>query len=285
MFKKPDLSNIDFKKVTIPPRPEAMMKVTEQAKSDDPNITIISEVVSADVGLSAAVLQVVNSPFYGLKRKVTSANQATNLLGVKKMAKLVTSVSLRSQSSGDVDLGRFWDSAEEIANLSGIIAKKLGGVDPDDAYMLGLFHDCGIPIMMQHFEDYKETLKSANSGDVGVLTQYEMKKYGIDHASIGYKLAQEWFLGEDMCEAILYHHECDDVFNQSDASASPAVSLLALLKFAEHISFEIHQGSRSDAATDWDTLGEAVMEYLNLSQEDVNELKDEFKERLEATTA
>jgi HD-like signal output (HDOD) protein len=180
--------------------------------------------------------------------------------------------------SQKIDLGRFWDSAKEVAMLSSTVAKRLGGVDPEDAYMLGLFHDAGIPIMMHHFDDYKEVLRKANDGEIKELTQYEMDHYGIDHASIGYKLAKEWYLGDDMCEAILYHHECDEVFNQDDASTCPSVSLLGILKFAEYIDYELHRGARGDKQTDWETQGDAIMNYLNWSRDDMNELKDDIKD-------
>lgn len=133
---------------------------------------------------------------------------------------------------------------------------------------------------MQHFDGYKETLRKANMGEVAVLTQYEMELYGIDHASIGYKLAQEWYLNDDICEAILYHHECEEVFNQEDANSSPAVTLLGILKFAEHIDFELHQAARSDLQTDWESLGDSITGYLNWSENDLSELRDEIIESL-----
>ena len=57
----------------------------------------------------------------------------------------MAAVALRARLSQKIDLGRFWDSAEEVAQLASALAKRLGGVDPEDAYMLGLFHDAGTP--------------------------------------------------------------------------------------------------------------------------------------------
>lgn len=280
MLAKPHIEEELIKDVVIPPRPEVLIKVSEEAKSSDPNLPSVVEALTTDVSLSGAILQVVNSPFYGLRNKISSVQQAANLLGIKKIDKLVTIVSIRSQMSGELDLGRFWDGASETANLCGLLARRFVEVDFDEAYMLGLFHDCGIPIMMQHFPDYKETLRECNSTSERPITNIEVKKYGFHHAIIGYKLAKEWFLSESICDALLFHHDCIDIFSDDADTSSPVFSLLALLKVAEHVSFEMHQSSRSDSSPDWLEIGDRIIEYLALSHEDFEELKDDMKEKM-----
>jgi HD-like signal output (HDOD) protein len=80
------INEIDFKKVKIPPRPEALLKLSDQVRSEDPNINLLAEAISSDVSLAGAVLQVVNSPFFGLRNRLTSVSQATSLLGVKRFS-------------------------------------------------------------------------------------------------------------------------------------------------------------------------------------------------------
>lgn len=280
MLAKPNIEEDLIKDIIIPPRPEVLIKVSEEAKSSDPNLPEVVEALTTDVSLSGAILQVVNSPFYGLRNKISSVQQAANLLGIKKIEKLVTIVSIRSQMGGNLDLGRFWDGASETASLCGLLAKRFVEVDFDEAYMLGLFHDCGIPIMMQHFPDYKETLRECNSTKERPTTNIEVNKYGFHHAVIGYKLAKDWFLAESICDALLFHHDCIDIFSTDADTSSPVYSLLALLKVAEQISFEMHQSSRSDSNTDWTEIGEIIIDYLGLSLEDFEEMKDDMKEKM-----
>jgi HD-like signal output (HDOD) protein len=80
MSQPATVEDLDFSKISIPPRPEALLKVSEQVKSKDPNLTLIGEAISSDVALAGAVLQVVNSPFYGLPRKLTSVTQGYSAL-------------------------------------------------------------------------------------------------------------------------------------------------------------------------------------------------------------
>ena len=281
MLIRPEINSEVLKNFIIPPRPEALVAVSQEARSDDPDLSVIVKAISGDVSLSGALLQVVNSPFYGLRSKVSSVQQAAGLLGINKIDKLVTSVSLRSQLGSEMDLGRFWDSATEIANLSGLLAAKLVGVDNDEAYMLGLFHDCGIPVLMQHFSDYKETLKECNDTDIRPVTNIEFAKYEVHHALLGYKLAKDWFLSETMCDAILFHHDCLSIFQDSMDREGPVISLLAVLKLAEQISFEIRRELRADSHTDWDIYGPIIINYFGLTAADIEEMKDDMKEKLE----
>ncbi|HEX4939359.1 MAG TPA: HDOD domain-containing protein, partial [Candidatus Kapabacteria bacterium] len=116
------------KSVRIPPRPEALVLFRQEMANANPNFNKLAAAVSSDVSLSGAVLQIINSPAFGARSKVTSINHACNMLGLVRVEKVVQAVALRGALSKGVSLDRFWDSANEIANLSRILAQKLSGI-------------------------------------------------------------------------------------------------------------------------------------------------------------
>jgi HD-like signal output (HDOD) protein len=97
--------------IGIPPCPEALTKILRAMRQDDPNFKTIGGLIGSDVGLAAAMLKTVNSPFYGLRTKATSVPQALALLGLQNAAQLVTGLLLRvAFSGGNEAMEEFWSS-------------------------------------------------------------------------------------------------------------------------------------------------------------------------------
>ncbi|NMQ05243.1 HDOD domain-containing protein [Candidatus Accumulibacter phosphatis] len=89
-----------LKGIVIPARPQALLHLQNELKKDDPAPRVIVRLISGDVGLSAAVLQTVNSPFFGLSRKISSVAQAVSLLGMKAAAQIVTGLGVEGCRGG-----------------------------------------------------------------------------------------------------------------------------------------------------------------------------------------
>ncbi|PCJ17979.1 MAG: histidine kinase [Gammaproteobacteria bacterium] len=274
-------------RVKIPPRPEVLITVMEEAKKEDPDFNRISKALSSDVSLSAAILQVVNSPFFGLRNRISSIQQAMALLGLKKVSSVVRVVSLRNSVTNELELGRFWDTASEVANICGMLAPKLSALAADDAYTLGLFHDCGIPLMMQSFKDYKEVLRLSNLSNVKPRTRIEDRRYGTNHAEVGYELAKKWFLPDHLALAVLNHHRYHELFI-TDAAGSDlnesdnyeVLPLLAILKMAEQVSAMFRKSLRAEFSDEWEEMGPLILKCMAISEQDYSEIRDDILEQL-----
>lgn len=256
------------KSVRIPPRPEVLITFRQELSSDEPDFDKLVSVVSSDVSLSGAVLQVINSPAFGMRTKITSISQACSLLGMPRVEKVVQAVALRSALSENISLDRFWDSANEIANLSRILAMKLSGVAGDDAYTLGLFHDCGIPLLLQHFSDYKQTLIETNQTQVEPATLLEDERYGVNHTHVGYEVALQWFLPDIIAGGILLHHHDVTQLDEDDIPNDPVYALVCILKMAEYISATLRKAWRSDDNHEWNTIGGHVLYLMGVDPDD-----------------
>jgi HD-like signal output (HDOD) protein len=262
--------------IDIPVRPAALQEIMDEQAKADPDIGRIAKIIGNDVSLTASVIKTVNSPLFGLKHEVSSVQQAVALLGLKNVVNIVTSLSLRQASKGKstMSVERFWDTASDVALLCAGLSKQLSVASPDEAYIVGLFHDAGIPLLMQKHADYIEVLKEANSTPDIPFTEIEDKHYNSNHAVVGFYLAKSWRIPERICTCILNHHE-EDMLNAEDSDLS---DLVAILKMAEAIS---HYRRRLSDNPEWERFKPKVLEYLQIGESEYEDLKEDLSEKLE----
>src|SRR5690554_4935317 len=126
--------------IKIPPQPQILVDLQMEQVMPNPDLKEIARLISQDVGLAGTVLKVVNSPFFELKSRITSVQQAVSLIGLRSVVNIINGLSIKSQMSDEtiVNMNRFWDTANDIAQVSLNIAKQVGYPNPDMAYLLGL---------------------------------------------------------------------------------------------------------------------------------------------------
>ena len=266
---------LSFGSLHIPPRPQVVTDLmAEQAKAE-PDFQRVAKLITADVGLSAAMIKSVNSAAFGLSRKVASVPQALQLLGLKQVTGIATALVLRNMSGGgkSASLERFWDSAEKVALICASLAKKLHCIASDEAYSYGLFHNCGIPLLMQHFPGYKDALIAANSSEGLSFTACEENRVGTSHVAVGYFLARSWSLPKDLCQAILRHHE-PAVFDlaKSDQHGS-LLDLIGIGHLAEHIH---HLSQRRGEDIEWGKFEAAVLKNFDISSGNLQDIIEDI---------
>lgn len=274
----PAIDQAFLKNLTIPPRPQVVSVLFEEMSRDEPDLRRVGSSISADVGLAGAMLKVVNSPAFGLSRKATSVNQAIGFLGMRNISSIATGVVMRHSLGGGAQaaaLDRFWDSAEKTAMLCTYLARSLRGIPPDQAYTLGLFHDCGIPLLMRQFPTYEETLARAGRSGERSFTEVEESELGTHHAAVGYFLARSWQLPDMLCMAILRHH---DVEAFSDAAVPDAArNYIGIVQIADHIH---HKLTRSTVDVEWIKFESAVLRHFGLNGEEFLNVVDNAQESL-----
>ena len=230
--------------IKIPPQPQILVDLQIEQIMPDPDLNRIASLISRDVGLTGTILKVVNSPFYGLSNKITSVNQAVSLIGLDSVINIINGVSIKSEMSDEtiMHMNRFWDTANDIAMIATNIAKQVGFPKPDLAYLLGLFHNSGVPLLMSRFDNYLEVLEQSYGENSDRIIDVENALLNTNHAVVGYYIAKSWNLPKILCEAIAEHHNCKRHFLTQKQSESEAKTLLAILKLAEHVcgSFRIY---------------------------------------------
>lgn len=221
-----------IKSVGIPPQPEVIIKIKAEMDCPSPNILRIADLVSQDVALAAATIKVASSPAVGLGT-VKSITQALNLLGTKKFFVLVMASALKETlSHKDIDINwfeTFWAHSLQVAKASTFIVKRLNKRLVDDAYLAGLFHDCGLPILLRRFDSYVDIVDHAmgpSSGSISV----EDRLFYTNHAVVGYVLAKSWQLPQQIHDCILWHH-CDELKFVKDDKLRLFINCVRLAEF------------------------------------------------------
>lgn len=269
----------------IPPRPDTLKQISEQIASSNPNLTLIGQLIKKDVTLFGTILRLVNSPALGFKN-VTTIDRAMMLLGVQRIGKMVQVISLQDTLSSTLKMNRFWDTANEVAEICSTLARRFAGLPPDDAYAAGMFHDFGIPLMMQAFPDFKELMAEANRHLSIPLATLEQEHYGFTHYEVGYELGRQWLLPETINMAILYQPQFDDVINDRVAMDDIDIikTLLALLEMAKNISATYRRFWRSQDQRDVVEMNPTAYEYFDITAEDFAELRDNYIHEIATST-
>ncbi|TPH14250.1 HDOD domain-containing protein [Litorilituus lipolyticus] len=260
----------------VPVKPEILSEIQSLMDEDEPNIELIAQLISNDVGLSATILKIINSPFYGMNRRISEIKQAVMMLGLNTINGLVTAILLKSSFQGDacISLERFWDDALDVANAMTFIGNKIKSKIPVDMlYTIGLFHDCGIPLLALKFSNYKDILIEANSaGETSIAL--EEKNYSTNHAVLGYYVASSWHLPKDICQLILQHH---DEKYLSTITGSQEQLAFAALKAAENM---VERVKRFKLAPDWHQHSAQVLSVLGITEEDYTDLEEDYNDML-----
>lgn len=262
---------------TIPAKPDILQALQDEL-SQEPELFRVADIIAADVATSAAVLKIINSPFYGLARTISDIRQAVMFLGLENITNLVTGYLLKQaydQSKCSVSLSRFWDNANDIASVSCIIAKHLKSpLPPENLHLIGLFHDAGIPAMAIRFESYANLLQEHRENDTTPLINKEENRFKTNHAVVGYYLATSWNLPKQICQLILQHHSNDFINSCNDAFER---SCFACLRLAENF---VHIARQFRPEPQWHTIEQEVLDILQLYDDDFQDLKEDVDEYL-----
>ena len=262
----------------IPPKPVILEKIQKLAKQPNVEPSEIGECIASDVGLSAAILKTLNSPFFGMARLISDVKQATVLLGIKSVLNLVASHEIRKSLSGEccISLERFWDNSADVADTMVFVGKRVNPNIPlEDLHIAGLFHDCGLPAMAMKFDDYIEVLKEANTQQQTSLVDLEELKFRTCHTVVGYYIACSWGLPKDLCNIVLRHHETDLLHNDFDNSENRLHWMYSVLKIAENITEKARNGVGS---RDWFYIKDDVFNFLGINEDDYKNIEEDLQE-------
>ena len=197
---------------SLPSLPDIYMRLTEEIRSEKATPKSISHIIQQDVGMSAKILQLVNSAFFALARKISSVEDAVIYLGLETIRFLVLGVHVFDKLN-KIKIGKFSLKNQvahslEVANIMASLCKieSLPKETQEVAFFVGLFHDCGTLILAQNMpEKYEEAINLAEEKRL-CLHLAEQEIFGSSHAEIGAYLLNIWGLPEDIVRAAAFHH-------------------------------------------------------------------------------
>jgi HD-like signal output (HDOD) protein len=251
---------------SVPAQPTLLLKLQKIMAEDEPDLNILANTISQDVAVASTILKTINSPLYGLARSISDIHKSVRYIGLNGINSLVTNTLIKSsfeQKDCSIALEDFWDNATHIANTCVHIGNSLKqAVSKDKLFSLGLFHDCGIPVMAMKYKDYNDTYELAYNTPSKTLPVIEGEAYGVSHATIGYYVASSWRLPKDICQLILSHHD-REFLNLKGSRVQKFY--YAILKLAENI---VHNHKHFRDSADWPYIQDMVFTLLDIDEDD-----------------
>lgn len=197
--------------INLPTLPHILIRVIQACGNEDTDLRDLAKIIEKDPSLCARILRMVNSAHYSFSQKISNFNQALSLLGFDTIRNIAISASVYQvfngmNRDGAFNLKLFWWHSLMCAVLSELIAKKISYARPEEAFLAGLLHDIGKPLLAKNYPDqYGAILQEALPPEQAVLREDE--QLGVAHNQAGAWLINRWHLHPFIADAILYHHE------------------------------------------------------------------------------
>jgi len=252
----PDIESVIGDLRSVPSMPQCYFELTRAMSCADTSLAHIAGIVSRDVGMTAKVLQLVNSAFFGLPRHLDTPLDAVKFLGVEVLRGLVVKAKVFSAFDAGVieQLGLAGIERESV--VAGSFARsvaadlKLDSSDRDAALVAGMLHDMGVLVLASNAPDrYSQALDMCKGNTP--LCAAEKAVFGYDHTQVGAYLLTIWGLPHQVVDAVAYHH-------RPLTAAVPEVSALT----AVHVAAGLLEAGRRDGygGLDLEYIGQLKLE-------------------------
>ena len=219
---------------TLPTLPIVVARLTKMLADPETSVKKVTQVLAEDQALTAKILKLANSAYYGFPGQIASVDHAVVMLGFGGVRDVALSASVinlfRSSPQEAEDLrqlfapDRFWEHSIAAGVACRLLARLRKLADPEEAFVAGLLHDIGKLIMCEHLSgEFLDVLRDCHEhGRVFVAAEADR---GLSHAALGRLLIEEWKLPERISEPVGFHHQL--------RPRRPTAALAAAVQFAD----------------------------------------------------
>ncbi len=263
-----DLEQIGREINNIPSLPVVVTDVISNLDSNKTDFDELEQKISQDPAMTARLLAVANSSFYGLSGHVYGVKEACLVLGTNTIRSIVIAIGVMQHLDGNEDGGlnhkAFWRHSIGAAVAARVLAKHVG-VDQEVAFTVGLLHDIGELVLDSRFsEKYAEVIRYYEENDCSKC-EAEESVLGFDHCLVGIRLAERWRLPQVIIDSIGSHHVC----NLKSSS-----SMVDLIHIVDAVCKGMEAAFEGDA--DIPGLDHDAMARLGLDMSMINDSLDEI---------
>ncbi|MBP6671985.1 MAG: HDOD domain-containing protein [Bacteroidetes bacterium] len=199
----------DYRASSSPPI--VYLKLNEEINHSDSSLTRIGKIISEDSSLSARLLKLVNSAFYGFPQRIGTISEAVFLVGSVQVRDLALVTTLMSTFKGIpedvITTEQFWMHSLATGTGCKVIAELTGQSDLERYFLLGVLHDIGRIVLFSTQPVLSQKMLKRAIVEKVSLTTAERDELGFTHADIGKALAEMWRLPSYLQEVTLYHHQ------------------------------------------------------------------------------
>jgi putative nucleotidyltransferase with HDIG domain len=198
---------------TLPPFPATIQKVMALAGDPDSSLTELVAVVRFDQAITANILRICNSAYFGLRRPVDNVNDAIMYMGKKNVLRAVMTAGLsryfRTQKGYDVKGGDLWEHAVAVALMAQICAAKMSRPDDPRLFTAAILHDIGKMVLGEFVHESWQKIQELVEKQRYSFLEAEEEVIGVNHAELGGEVARIWKFPDEILKAIAFHHRPD----------------------------------------------------------------------------
>jgi putative nucleotidyltransferase with HDIG domain len=271
-----DLKKIIKEIEKLEPIPQVAHKVMRIVQDTKSSMSQLSDVILHDPSLTANLLKVCNSAYFGLPNKIDSVRQAVVYLGTGQVVELVLMIGgaanlKKGQSGYDLKEGELWRYSVTSALIARELAERRGVTDNHLLFTGALIKDIGKVVLNQHVADSSERINALVLEHGLSFREAEKEVIGIDHAELGGLVAERWNFSADLVDIITNHH--------LPKESSSRYFETCLVFLADTICMMMGIGVGSDGLAY--RFHRGVVELLNFSERDIQEIMLGFGEKFE----
>lgn len=197
----------------LPPLPAVATRVMNMVEDDSTNASALGQVIATDQALTAKLIKISNSAYYGFARQVSTVRDAVTLLGFRQVREVAVATSLMGvfndtdEKYPTFDLDLFWGHSVAVAVTAEALAKKTRVAKPQNAYTAGILHDIGRLILRKAMPaEFDQAVRRALTEGIS-LDQTEKEVTGFKHADIGNAMGSRWKFPGPLLDAVWRHHD------------------------------------------------------------------------------
>lgn len=231
----------------LPPLPAVAARVMSMAEDDRTSAMDLAQVLATDQALTAKLIRISNSAYYGFARRISTVREAVVMLGFKQVRQVSVGASLmntfkRGAPGDPFDIDLFWGHSVAVAVAAEAVAKKSFAVKPEDAFTAGILHDIGRLVLRQVMpEEFAMAVREARTGQVS-LHEAELHYTGYSHDDVGRVLGDQWKFPGHLVEAVQCHHdESLTAFNDGLAGVVAQADRL-VLHYGLYCGYDLEDG-------------------------------------------
>ena len=247
--------------------PSVALEIMRLAESATATGDQLSHVLASDPALSARVLKIVNSAYYGQRREVASIDAAVVVLGFAAVKNIAVAAGLArmfriAPLSTGFEPQQLWTHAIAVATAARMLAARLRGVEPQEAFLAGLLHDIGMIVELQACQSgFLATIVSSATDATRPFREWETEHIGVTHEAMGAALCRAWRFPASLQNVAGFHHRPMEL---------PAESrrLPALVHVADHLAARAALGVTQSVAHE--PLQPEVLEWLGLPSDELD---------------
>ncbi len=213
---------------TLPPFPATIQKVMALANDPDSSLTELVAVIRLDQAITANILRICNSSYFGLRMPVDNVNDAIVHMGKRNVLRAVMTSGLsryfRTTKGYDVKGGELWEHAVAVALMSQICAARISRPDDSRLFTAAVLHDIGKVVLGEFVHEAWRKIQELVENKKYSFLEAEEEVIGVNHAELGGEIALIWKFPDEILKAIAFHHRPDLL---ADGDAVPWIVYLA----------------------------------------------------------